>query len=150
MDNMIKEKLKLVAAERERMHGVADIMDRWEKAQFIVEKSSFDCINISDKAINLSKGENELLSKLMDCYQDVSVKLDQEDQERVTTVLKEADILLHKIMDIAYEANDVSHILEREVACQREITESLVDTIGQINKSLEQAVACADFLIADF
>jgi len=149
MNEMINERLKLISTAQENMVEVADTMDQWEKSQLIVEKSTFDNINISDKALNLSKECSHLISRFQECSKDISESLSTADKERASALILKAEGLLRKLLDIAYESSDVSHMLEREVACQREIAENMKNAIGQINASVNQAVACAEFLAAD-
>ncbi len=146
----LHERLRLIASAQEEMVHVADLMEQWDKAQLSVEKSSFDTINMSDKVLNLSKEESQLLTGLKESYHMIEDKLDSDQKERVVSLYGQINDLIYKIVDIAYASNDVSHVLEREVACQREITDRIKVSFDQMNGSMNQAVACAEFLMAEF
>ncbi len=148
MEGNIDERLKLLASSQESMTKIADIIEQWEKSQAALEKCTFDSMNISDTALNLSKEGNRQILKLMDNRRMLEEQSDSEAAEAMNNLLTEAGSLFHNILETARTASEIAHNLEQKVAYQREITEHLKDSVDVIEKSLNQTVACADFLYA--
>lgn len=149
MKNMINERLKLLATAQECMIEVSDIIEKWENSQLAIEKSTFDSINVSDRALNLSREGKRLVSKLLDCCQIISAHPEKTDVESIARLLKEAGILFQSIYETNKNSNEIAHNLEQEVASQREIAEHMKSSAGTISSSVNQAVACAEFLLAE-
>lgn len=149
MKEIINERLKLLAKAQESMMDAAIIMEQWENSQSILEKSSFDAINNSDKALNLSREGNLLINKLLNnCCLKCS-EAEKENSEALVSILKEAGDLFQRIVEASKAANDTAHVLEHEVANQRVITENFKETVSTVSNNVDQAVACAEFMLAE-
>ena len=146
---MIHERLKMLATAQECMVDVADIMELWEKSQLMLEKSTFDSINVSDGALNHSKEGKRIVTKLLDSCLNISDHPDKSDIEAMAVLLKEAGSLFQNIYVATKNMNEIAHNLELEVACQREIAEHMKNHVGTISGSVNQAVACAEFFLAE-
>ena len=146
MNEMISERLIQLTLAQESMKDVVDIMNHLDKSQLAVEKNAFDSINCSDSSLNLAKEGYQLASKLLVSYRSIQETVNFSDD--ITDLVKELGEVFKKILTAAYTSNDVSHIMEREVAYQRDITDDAKNAISTINASVEQAVACAETLLA--
>lgn len=149
MKDMINERLKLLAQAQECMVDVADIMDQWENSQAVLEKSTYDTMNISDQALNLSKEGNKLIARLLFSCEKIANNPDKAEIESMTVLLEEAGCMFHKMLNVNKSANEIAHKLEQEVAYQREIAENMKNSVVTISQSVNQAVACAEFLMAE-
>lgn len=149
MKDMINERLKLLAQAQECMVDVADIMDQWENSQAVLEKSTYDTMNISDQALNLSKEGNKLIARLLFSCEKIAKNPDKAETESMTVLLEEAGSMFHKMLNVNKSANEIAHKLEQEVAYQREIAENMKNSVVTISQSVNQAVACAEFLMAE-
>ncbi|MDF2536983.1 MAG: hypothetical protein K0S76_4 [Herbinix sp.] len=149
MKETIYERLKSIASAQECMMEVVCIMEQWENSQLILEKSTFDAINISDKALNLSTEGNKLILRLLDNCRKISEHPNKADVEAIATLLEEAGCLFYRILDTAKTANEIAHTLEQEVTDQREIAEVMKNSVTTISSSVNQSVACAEFLLAE-
>lgn len=149
MKDMINERLKQLAVAQECMIDVVDVMEKWESSQVVLEKSTFDSINISDKALNLSKDGNRLIFQLILHCRKISENPSKSDIEALAGLLEEIGGMFRNILDATKTANDTAHNLELEVAYQREIAENIKTSVGTISNSVNQAVACAEFLLTE-
>lgn len=149
MKDTIDERLKLLATAQECMVDVAITIEQWENSQSVLEKSTFDAMNVTDRALNLSKEGKRMISKLSDCYRNSSDQILHNGTEEMALLLNEATLLFRTILDTAYRANEIAHNLEREVESHREIAEHMKSSVEFIGKSVDQAVACAEFLQAE-
>jgi hypothetical protein len=148
MKDMVNERLILLATAQECMTGVADMMDLWDKSQSIVEKSTFETMNVSDKILNLSKEGNRLIEKIQNSYRGSLASLNPDETQKVNIVLEKVQGLFDTILENASIANDISHNLENEVAIQREIEEGIRQSLSRVGESVDSAVACAEFVMA--
>lgn len=149
MKNMICEKLVQLGAAQECMVEVADQIEQWEHSQLILEKSAFTSINTSDRILNLSVNGTDLVENLHNKLVSVLKGSLTGSMEKIEPMLQEIQVLFDRILGQAKEANDIAHQLELEVALQREIGDGMKSKIGTINDSLEAAVACAEFILAE-
>jgi len=124
-------------------------MEQWDSSQLLLEKSTFDSINTSDKVLNLSKEGNKLTTRLQDCYQNISSGFDPEAANNMQTIILELQNTFQTIIEHASAANDISHFLEMEVAFQREVGDRMKDSVCHLCDSLDSATASAEFLLAD-
>lgn len=149
MNKNINERLMLLAKVQESMMDVSIIMEQWEYSQSVLEKNSFDAINNSDKALNLSKEGNMLIDQLLDnCCLKCS-EADKEKTDALVVILKEARDLFQKIVEASKAANDTAHVLEHEVANQRVIADNFKETVSNIRSNVDEAAACAEFILAE-
>jgi hypothetical protein len=147
MKEMISQKVAQLGAAQECMLGVSDRIEQWEQSQLTLEKSAFTAINISDKILNLSMEGTSLIDKL---HKELDAVLgDIDSPEMHAPMLKELQQLFDHILSQAKDANDIAHQLELEVALQREIGEGMKNNLGTVAESLDAAVACAEFVLAD-
>lgn len=147
MKEMISQKISQLGAAQESMVGVSDRIEQWEHSQLILEKSAFKAINTSDKILNLSMEGSTLIDKL---YKELETMLGDIDNPEVhAPTLKELRQQFDHILNQAREANDIAHNLELEVALQREIGDGMKNNLSTVGESLDAAVACAEFILAD-
>jgi hypothetical protein len=147
MKEMLCEKIAQLGSAQECMAGVSDRIEQWEHSQLILEKSAFTDINTSDKILNLSMKGATLIDNLH-TELDTSVS-NTYSTETLEPILMEIKQLFDQILSQAKEANDIAHKLELEVALQREIGEGMKSNLLTVGESLDAAVACAEFILAD-
>lgn len=147
MKDMISQKIAQMGAAQECMAGVSDRIEQWEHSQLTLEKSAFTAINTSDKILNLSMEGTSLINKL---HQElVAVLGDINSLDIQVSMLKELEQLFDHILSQAKQANEIAHQFELEVALQREIGEEMKSNLSTVAESLDAAVACAEFILAD-
>jgi hypothetical protein len=147
MKEMISQKIAQLGSAQECMLGVADRIEQWEQSQLTLEKSAFTAINISDKILNLSMKGTSLIDKL---YKELDAMLGDIDRPEMNApMLKELQQLFDHILSQAKDASDIAHQFELEVALQREIVEEMKNNLSTVAESLDDAVACAEFILAD-
>jgi hypothetical protein len=149
MMDTLYERLILLSTAQECMMDVADRMDQWDKSQLIVEKSTFETMNVSDKILNLSIEGNRLIEKIQERYLLTLASLNPDEEQKVNAFLEEVKGLFYKIFENASKANDVSHNLETQVAVQREIEEGIKQSFCYICENVDLAVACAELVMAE-
>ena len=149
MKEMLNERLILLATAQECMTNVSDMIDQWDKSQLIVEKSTFETMNVSDTILNLSNEGNLLIEKIKERYRASLASLNAEDTQKVNTFLEQVQGLFYNIVENASKANEVSHKLEAEVAVQREIEDGIKRAYVRVIESVDSAVACAEFVLAE-
>ncbi len=147
MKEMIVQKVAQLGSAQECMIDVSDRIEQWEHSRLILEKHAYTAINTSDKILNLSKEGTSLVEKL---HKELRTVLgDVSSSEKYMSILKDQQLLLDHILSQAKEANDIAHKLELEVALQREIGEEMKSKLSTVGESLDAAVACAEFILAD-
>jgi hypothetical protein len=149
MKDINSERLILLATAQECMTDLADMIDQWDKSQLIVEKSTFETMNVSDKILNLSKEGNRLVEKIHDTYRGSLTSLNSIETQKVNSFLEEVQGIFYNILENALTANEISHNLEEEVAVQREIEEGIKQSCRLVGESIDTAVACAELMIAE-
>lgn len=149
MKDMINERLILLATAQESMNDVADMMSQLDSSQLMTEKIAFDSVNVSDKVLNMSKEGSRLVELLQDCCSEASVGTTADKYLKMTAMLSEIRNLFQNITEASAQANDISHKIEGEVANQKEIEEHIKCQLGQIVDSIDSAVACAEFMLAE-
>ncbi len=142
MKELLCQKVAQLGAAQECLVDMADRIEHWEYSQFVLEKSAFTAINTSDKILNLSMKGTSLVK-------DIHKEWDALTAEALALRLKELQLLFEHILGQAMEANEIAHKLELEVALQREIGEDMQSKLGTVGESLDAAVACAEFILAD-
>jgi methyl-accepting chemotaxis protein len=146
---MTSERLLLLATAQEYMTDVADKMDKWDNSQLTVEKSAFEAMNVSDHILNISRESKSLVVKLQEILQKSAACIDTEEKRMFAVLLEELQIKLQNISLASAEINDISHNLEGETACQREIKESVRNSFAHVRESMDVAVACVEFMLAE-
>jgi hypothetical protein len=149
MKDMINERLILLATAQECMNDVSDAMERWDSSQLILEKSAFESMNVTDKVLNLSKEGNQLVNRLQSSYRDILAGTKAEDVQKITVMLDEVQGLFKNILETSIAGNEISHNIEKETALQKEIEEGLKGCVNKVSESLDSAVACAEFMLAE-
>ena len=150
MVDMVNERLILLATAQECMTDVVEVMEQWDSSQLNLEKSAFESMNITDKILNLSKEGKILVKRLQSCYGKTFAGTKAENAGKITALLEEAQGLFNKILDASMTGNEISHNMERETALQKEIEEGLKCSLCQVNGSIDSAVACAEFILAEY
>jgi len=140
----INEHLKQLAQAQEGVFDVSGTLEKWEASRKKLEKTSFDSINISDKAMNLSKEGKKLATELSSRYSRMLEKPDTDHITELAGLLEETVVAFNQLREIALISSDTAHSLEQEAAMQQEIAESMTDSIEQIGRSINQAVACVE------
>lgn len=147
MKDMLCQKVAQLGAAQECMVDVADRIEQWEHSQLILEKSAFTAINTSDKILDRSMKGTSLLDNL---HTELNTSTGKTySKETLEPILKEIQLLFDQILSQAKEANEIAHNLELEVALQREIGEGMKYNLGTVGDSLDAAVACAEFILAE-
>jgi predicted transcriptional regulator len=149
MKDIINERLILLATAQECMTDVSDMIEQWDKSQLIVEKSTFETMNVSDKILNLSHQGNQLIEKIRDTYRESLTSLNSIETQNVNRFLEEVHGIFHNILENASIANEVSHKLEEEVAIQKEIEDGIKLSCRLIGERVDEAVACAELVMAE-
>jgi len=150
MEDMINKRLILLATAQECMTAVVEVMEQWDSSQLILEKSAFESMNITDKILNLSKDGKFLVKRLQNCYGETFTGTKTEYAREITALLEEAQGLFNNILEASITGNEISHNMERETALQKEIEEGLKCSLCQVNGSIDSAVACAEFILAEY
>lgn len=149
MKDMIKERLVLLAQAQENMTEIIDRLSSWDNSQLSVEKSAFTSMNVSDRILNLSKEGNRLAEKLQEYCSNDKMGYEAIDTQKVASILHDVQSLFQTIWQSANEANETSHNLENEIALQREVVEEIKSSISDINETVDQAMACAEFILCE-
>ena len=144
MGERANEYLRQLAQAQEGVFDVSGVLEKWEASRRKLEKTSFDSINISDKAMNLSREGKKLAAELLSKYSQLTERLDMDDVKNLEGLLEETVMVFQRLREVALLSSDTAHSLEQEAAMQREITESVTDSIDLIGKSINQAVACLE------
>ena len=144
MGERADEHLKQLAHAQEGIFDISGILEKWEASRKKLEKTSFDSINISDKAMNLSKEGKKLATELLSKYSQLAEKPDTDGIKDLEGLLEETVMAFQRLREVALLSSDTAHSLEQEVAMQREIAENVAASIDLIGRSINQAVACAE------
>jgi len=149
MKDMISERLVLLSTAQERMTNMGDLIKRLDSSHLFIEKSAFDSMNVSDKILNLSREGNQKVEKLQKFFDEKLKTCNAKEIQKVMTQLQAIQFLFHNILTDAIQANEITHHLEAEVAFQREIGDTVINSIDEIKESIDSAAACAEFMLAE-
>jgi len=149
MKDMINDKILQLATAQESMIDVAISIDQWEQSQLMLEKSAFETMNTADTILNLSKEGKLLVDKLQHQFFEGMKHVDSENAGQVRELFGHLEKLFQLVLEKAQSANETAHNLEMEVATQREIGENMQQSVNCISDSVEAAVACAEFILAE-
>ena len=144
MGERANEHLRQLAQAQEGIFDVSEVLEKWEASRRKLEKTSFDSINISDKAMNLSKEGKKLAAELLSKYSQLAEKPDTDGIKDLEGLLEKTVMAFQRLREVALLSSDTAHSLEQEAAMQREIAESVAASIDLIGRSINQAVACAE------
>ncbi len=148
MKDMVSEKIIQLSAAQECLVHAADVMEKLSLSQQYIEKNAYKSMNTADKVLNLSREGKHQLVKLRErglAYIESPTEIEK---EQVLELIAEINGLLNKIYESAAEDNAILHNIEHEVANQCKLTDLLKDEISIVSNSVDQAVACAEMIIA--
>jgi len=149
MQEMIKERLMILANAQSKLAEASNRLDRMEKSIVNMERCSFDLLNKSDKLLSLSNATLLLVDKLKGIM--TGVDLDSViDRDIIAAIIDDIRSSIQSIYNTCIETNRSSHEIESEVICQRENKEFINDTLEVICSSISSAVACAEMLLAQY
>lgn len=144
MGEKTNEHLRILAEAQECVVAVTDILEKWECSQKMLEKTTFDIINISDKALNRTKDGKMLMSELLEQYSRVVANPDRENLKGMASLLEESVTMFHHIREAVLTVSNTAHNLEKEVTVQRGAVEHMKSSIDHIGRSVNHTVACAE------
>jgi len=149
MQEMIKERLMVLANAQNRLAEVSNRLNRMEKSVVAMERCSFDLLNKSDKMISMSKATLLLVEKLKEVL--TGVNLDSViDRDILAGIIDDIKSGIQSIYNTCMESNSSSHEIESEAVCQRENKEFINNMLEVIESSISSAVACAEMLLAQY
>lgn len=149
MKDLANERLVYLATAQESLFGMTDRMEQWEHSQLILEKNSFDTMNISDKILSLSEAGSGLACQLQEHYL-AGMPTGSEDLRRTAEMLHDIQNIFSQILDHSRCANETAHILEKEVAGQMELVDSMKGLVCRAMGQIDSVAACDEFLLAEF
>ncbi|MBP1755472.1 MAG: hypothetical protein H6Q59_1870 [Firmicutes bacterium] len=144
------QRLVHLATAQECMFDVTKKIEQWESSQLVLEKNAFDTMNMSDTILNLSKEGTQLVEQLQEYFLIGMAEAREEEIKLVASLLLDIQGMFDRIVDHSFCANETAHILEAEVAEQREIGEGMKDRVGMVIDNIDAAAACEEFLFAEF
>ncbi len=148
MKDMVSERLIQLSTAQECLIHAADIMEQVNLSQQFIEKNSYESMNTTDKVLNFSKEGKHLVTKLRERGNAYIKNPSETERDRIIDLLEEMNGLLCKIIETASEDNEIQHSIEHEVANQCVLTDHLKDELQTVSKSVDQAAACAELIIA--
>ncbi len=148
MKDLTNERLMCLAATQESLFCMGDKMERWQSSQLILEKNSYDVMNISDKILNLSAAGNKLVEGLQEYYL-TKIPAEEEEIKPVTEILYELQKTFDQILEHSQCANETAHILEKETAEQMELVDCMQGLVCRVMDQIDSVVACEEFLLAE-
>ena len=149
MKDMMQEKLVHLAAAQTCMMNVADGMEEWSERQLNTEQTAYESLNASDMVLNLSKEGNRLVELLQGCCSEISKGTSTEKYLKMSSLMEEIKNLFQNINTVIKKVNDNSHIIEEEIAKQKDIENDIQQNLLEVKDCLDCAVACVELLMAD-
>lgn len=149
MKEEISDKLKLLAKSQEYLIEITEMMNQWNSSQLFLEKTMFDSLNNSDRVLNLSREGRQLSAKLLKCCNSLNEKADSNVINILKEVAEETEEIFTKLVSTSKKANEITHNLEEQINCQRQASDNIEDSVEYITESVDQAVACAEFLLSE-
>lgn len=150
MKDIVNQRLVHLATAQECISDVTKIIEKWDDSQASLEKNAFDTMNISDTILNLSKEGTKLVDQLQRYFLTGMVEAGEEDIKVVASLLKDIQGMFDKIMDHSFCSSETAHILEAEIANQREVGEKMKQQVSKVMNNIDTAAACEEFLFAEF
>lgn len=148
MKDLANERLVYLATAQESLFSMTDKMEQWEHSQLILEKNSYDTMNISDKILNLSEAGNKIACQLQGYYL-AGIPAGAEDLKQVADMLHDIQNIFNQILDHSRCANETAHILEKEAAEQMELVDQMKGLVCRTMGQIDSAAACDEFLLAE-
>ncbi|MDF2908043.1 MAG: hypothetical protein K0R34_3364 [Herbinix sp.] len=150
MKDIANQRLVHLATAQESIFDVTKLIEQWEESQTVLEKNAFDTMNMSDTILNLSKEGTKLVERLQVYFLTGMADAREEDIKFVASLLKEIQGMFDRIVDHSFCANETAHILENEVASQREIGDGMKSNVCKVMDQIDSCAACEEFLFAEF
>lgn len=147
MRDMVSERIIQLGCAYEHMVQASDIMEQMDRSKHVIEKISYETINVADKTLNLSREGCLLVDNLKKCFCTDVKSLSDKEQQQVTSFLDKLTLLMEDIKQTAAEENVGLHMIEKEVACHWDLTEELRDKLNVVSDSINQATACAEMIL---
>lgn len=148
MKDMVSERLIQLSTAQECLIHAADLMEQLNLSQQLIEKNSYESMNTTDKVLNFSKEGKQLVTKLRERGNAYVKNPSETEKDRILVLLEQMNSLLEKIIVTASEDNEILHSIEHEAASQCVLTDHLKEELQTVSKSVDQAVACAELIIA--
>ena len=149
MKEIANQRLVHLATAQECIFDVLKKIEKWESSQSVLEKNAFDTMNMSDTILNLSKEGTKLVEQLQEYFLTVMAEAREEDIKFVASRLSDILGMFDKILDHSFCSNETAHILEAEVADQREIGECMKEQVCKVIDHIDASAACEEFLFAE-
>lgn len=149
MRELINEKLKELASSKQHIDDITEIMTKWDSWQLSLEKTMFDSLNNSDRILNLSKEGRQLSSKLFDYCNSMDETSDNTALSEIKKIIEETKTVFSKLVITSKEASELSHKMEEGITFQRQASDEFIESVNQIKVNLDDAVACAEFLLTE-
>ncbi len=150
MKEMANQRLVHLATAQESIFDVTALIEKWEQSQIVLEKNAFDTMNMNDTILNLSKEGTKLVERLQEYFLTGMADAREEDIKLVASLLQEIQGMFDRIVDHSFCANETAHILENEVAAQREIGDDMKTQVCKVVEQIDSCAACEEFLFAEF
>lgn len=150
MKDIANQRLVHLATAQESIFDVTKLIEKWEESQTVLERNAFDTMNMSDTILNLSKEGTKLVERLQEYFLTGMADAREEDIKLVASLLKEIQGMFDAIVDYAFCSNETAHILENEVAEQREIGDDMKTNVCKVMDLIDTCAACEEFLFAEF
>ncbi len=150
MKDIANQRLVYLATAQESIFDVTKMIEKWEQSQLVLEKNTFDSMNMSDTILNLSKEGTKLVKRLQEYFMTGLSETKEEEIKLVAFLLQEIQGLFDRIVDHSTCANETAHIIENEVAVQREIGDSMKGQVCKVIDHIDSCAACEEFLFAEF
>ena len=99
---------------KETENATQSVVERMETSMSSMEQMSFDAINITDSLVTLTSKAREYASLMKN----------GDAREREDS-FEEIEKILDKVLETAFQVNNVSHELEQEVIYQRDTTANI-------------------------
>lgn len=147
--DITNERLIHMATAQESIMTMTRRIEQWEKSQAVLEKNAFDTMNMSDTILNLSKEGTKIVEKLQEYFLSGMADAREEEIKLVASLLREVQGMFDRIVDHSFCANETAHILEKEVAEQREIGEDMKLQVDTIIDQIDACAACEELLFAE-
>lgn len=149
MKDTIHDRLILLATAQECMATVFDNMKLWDDSQLIMEKSSFELMNVSDDILRLTKEGSSLAGKLLECCNILKADKAVDDKHNIAGNLEELYQVFLRISSASSDVSELAHRLECEADAQKGMEESIKDRLGYVGECIASVLADEELVVAD-
>ena len=146
MGDYCNERLKQLASTQEMLVAVNGFTEEWLDSQKLLEKVTYDTINITDTMLNLSQKGNEWVSLLQPNYNKMLENPSEVDRELIARCLKELHYIFVKIQEAIKAFSDSAHAMDRELVHHKEIMDHIQSSVTFIGSNINQIVAFEEFV----